>query len=201
MRSIAFEDYKKGASLSEIAVKRNVSLNTVKSWHRRYWKDAITQDAPKMHPKVQKGAKKGATDAPAKKSVKTGIGGNGNLIPLNQRTKEEQREIQSSGGIASGIARREKSAAKAIALMVLSGSIPTSDNKTGAMREMLVEMGIPAAELNMQAAMIGGQVLSGMRGNHHAAQLVLGLVGEDPTVATNTDDELVDEYLEGVLNE
>lgn len=30
------------------------------------------------------------------------------LIPLNQRTKEEQREIARMGGIASGKARREK---------------------------------------------------------------------------------------------
>lgn len=30
----------------------------------------------------------------------------GNLIPLNKRTKEEQREIQSKGGIASGASRR-----------------------------------------------------------------------------------------------
>lgn len=31
-----------------------------------------------------------------------------NLIPLNERTKEEQREIARQGGIASGKARREK---------------------------------------------------------------------------------------------
>jgi hypothetical protein len=31
-----------------------------------------------------------------------------NLIPLNERTKEEQREIARQGGIASGKARRER---------------------------------------------------------------------------------------------
>lgn len=31
-----------------------------------------------------------------------------NLIPQSKRTKEEQREIAKMGGIASGIARREK---------------------------------------------------------------------------------------------
>ena len=31
-----------------------------------------------------------------------------NLIPLNQRTKSEQREIAQKGGIASGESRREK---------------------------------------------------------------------------------------------
>lgn len=31
-----------------------------------------------------------------------------NLIPLNERTKSEQREIATQGGVASGKARREK---------------------------------------------------------------------------------------------
>ncbi len=35
-----------------------------------------------------------------------------NLIPLSQRTKSEQREIQSKGGKASGISRSFKSALK-----------------------------------------------------------------------------------------
>ncbi|QBX27424.1 hypothetical protein Javan386_0025 [Streptococcus phage Javan386] len=33
---------------------------------------------------------------------------NKNLKPLNKRTKEEQREIQSKGGVNSGKARRKK---------------------------------------------------------------------------------------------
>lgn len=37
-----------------------------------------------------------------------GVGGNGNLIPLNRRTKEEQREICSKGGVASVRTRRMK---------------------------------------------------------------------------------------------
>ena len=40
--------------------------------------------------------------------------GQDNLIPLNERTKEEQREIARQGGIASGKARREKSIMKDI---------------------------------------------------------------------------------------
>lgn len=35
-----------------------------------------------------------------------------NLIPLSQRTKSEQREIQSKGGKASGVSRSFKSALK-----------------------------------------------------------------------------------------
>lgn len=36
-----------------------------------------------------------------------------NLIPLNQRTKEERREIATQGGIASGQSRRERKAIRA----------------------------------------------------------------------------------------
>ena len=39
-----------------------------------------------------------------------GVGGNGNLIPMNQRTKEEQREICTNGGVASGVSRRRRKA-------------------------------------------------------------------------------------------
>lgn len=31
-----------------------------------------------------------------------------NLIPINQRTKSEQREIQKKGGLASGKVRRQQ---------------------------------------------------------------------------------------------
>lgn len=38
--------------------------------------------------------------------------GTKNLKPLNKRTKEEQREIQSKGGVNSGKARRKKLTSK-----------------------------------------------------------------------------------------
>lgn len=39
--------------------------------------------------------------------------GDENLIPLNQRTKEEQKKIATMGGIRSGKVRREKATMKA----------------------------------------------------------------------------------------
>lgn len=42
-----------------------------------------------------------------------------NLIPLNQRTKEEQREITSAGGKASGEARRRRKTLKEELLLML----------------------------------------------------------------------------------
>lgn len=43
-----------------------------------------------------------------------------NLIPLNKRTKKEQREIATEGGIASGKARREKKTFQELAKTLLS---------------------------------------------------------------------------------
>ena len=47
-----------------------------------------------------------------------------NLIPLNKRTKNEQRSIAQSGGIASGISRREKRQMKEILLYLLNCNTP-----------------------------------------------------------------------------
>lgn len=46
--------------------------------------------------------------------------GQENLIPMNERTEEEQREIARQGGIASGEARREKSTMKKTLEMLLN---------------------------------------------------------------------------------
>jgi hypothetical protein len=51
------------------------------------------------------------------------------LIPLNQRTKEEQKEITTKGGIASGEARREKKEFREFAKIVLDELV--KDKKSG----------------------------------------------------------------------
>lgn len=50
--------------------------------------------------------------------------GYSNLKPLNTRTKEEQRKIQSMGGKASGEARRRKASLMKCAQRVLQADIP-----------------------------------------------------------------------------
>lgn len=55
-----------------------------------------------------------------------GKGAIDNLIPQNQRTKEEQSRIATMGGIASGIARRNKKTMKQ-ALEEILASMSTED--------------------------------------------------------------------------
>ena len=51
---------------------------------------------------------------------------NKNLIPQNERTKDEQREIARQGGIASGKARREKKTIQKILADLLDSEIKNS---------------------------------------------------------------------------
>ena len=96
-----------------------------------------------------------------------------NLIPNSKRTPEQLREQTKKGGIASGIVRSEKSTARKVAQMVLSGKIPECEIKTA-----VRQMGLPETEQNMQSAIIAGQALSAANGNEKAARLVLELAGE-----------------------
>lgn len=50
-----------------------------------------------------------------------------NLVPLNERTKEEQRRIATAGGKASGVARAKKRTMREIAEMI--GSMEVKDEK------------------------------------------------------------------------
>lgn len=58
--------------------------------------------------------------------------GQENLIPFNERTEEEQREIARQGGIASGKARQEKATMKKTLEMLLN----EKNNKGKTYREL-----------------------------------------------------------------
>lgn len=63
--------------------------------------------------------------------------GTKNLIPLNQRTKEEQKEIATMGGKASGEARKEKATMRKMLEMCLNMT-----NKEGMTYQQLATMGL-----------------------------------------------------------
>ena len=76
---------------------------------------------------------------------------NENLIPLNERTKDEQNEITRKGGVASGVARRRKKAMKAVLDELLQRGIANGEDLAlaesfgdteGVTQEMLVLMGL-----------------------------------------------------------
>ena len=86
-----------------------------------------------------------------------------NLIPMNERTKEEQREIARKGGIASGKARQEKATFKKTLESVLD-SVPKieGNEEKHTYRELIVL----------------GQIKSAVEGKAENFKLMAQMLGE-----------------------
>lgn len=100
--------------------------------------------------------------------------GEDNLIPINERTTEEQREIQSAGGRASGAARRRKRALKEAADLYLS--LPVSDRRKW---NALARRGVDPEDIDNQMAMIAGLADAATDGDARAAAVLVKLLGEE----------------------
>lgn len=99
-------------------------------------------------------------------------GGVNNLIPMNKRTKEEQREIARKGGIASGKARQEKATFKKTLESVLD-TVPKieGNEENHTYRELIVL----------------GQIKSAVEGKAENFKLMAQMLGEmENDVATTT---------------
>ena len=97
-----------------------------------------------------------------------------NLVPLNERTKEEQRSIQQDGGKASGVSRRRKRSLKEAADLYLS--LPVSDRK---MWNKISRRGVDPEDIDNQMAMIIGLAMAATAGDAKAAKVIVDLLGED----------------------
>lgn len=96
---------------------------------------------------------------------------NDNLIPLNQRTKSEQREIAQMGGIASGEARRIKKTLKELLFEFLEGDATDETSKT-----ILCEFGQKTGSRADAFAL--RLIKSAMDGDSRAARMILEMTGE-----------------------
>lgn len=98
-----------------------------------------------------------------------------NLIPLSERTKDEQREIAKKGGQASGAARRRKKSLKEAADLYLS--LPVTDKRR---LNKLKRRDLDPADIDNQMAMVVGLVEAATCGDAKAAKVVLEMLGDDP---------------------
>lgn len=96
-----------------------------------------------------------------------------NLIPFNERTESEQREIATAGGIASGAARRRKRALKDAADLFLS--LPVTDNRV---YNKLARKGVNPEDIDNQMAMICGLHARASLGDASAAKVLVDILGE-----------------------
>ena len=97
-----------------------------------------------------------------------------NLIPMDERSKSEARELGRNGGIASGISRRRKRSLKEAADLYLS--LPVSDRK---MWNKISRRGVDPDDIDNQMAMIIGLTMSATAGDAKAAKIIVDLLGED----------------------
>lgn len=131
--------------------------------------------------------------------------GEKNLIPFNERTEDEQREIAKKGGVASGKARRKKRTMKEAAQLILKA--PANSKY----KELLSECGIPEQDCTNLMAIMASAVMKAAEGDIKAAIFVRDTLGENPQykinekrlelLATDKDksNSLVDEWVAAVM--
>lgn len=100
--------------------------------------------------------------------------GEENLIPMNQRTEEEQREIASKGGKASGEARRKKRDAKSAARLILN--LPVQE----ALEKNLKQMGLDEDDYTNMVAIMARAFTKAMTGDISAMSFLIDMAGSSP---------------------
>ena len=111
-----------------------------------------------------------------------------NLVPFDERTESEQREIASKGGRASGVARRRKRSLKEAADLFLS--LPVSDRRRW---NKLARKGIEPDDVDNQMEMIVGLQEAAALGDARAAKVLIDLLGEDAKDDTDGGVTIVDD--------
>lgn len=122
------------------------------------------------------------------------MNGEENLIPFNERTEDEQRELARKGGIASGEARRRKKAFKDLFEQILAERGGTLDGREVTRKEMLA-----AKALNM---MQGDGITD--RDFIKAFEFVRDTIGERPierVMIAEVDQDIIDEVERIVMEE
>ena len=94
------------------------------------------------------------------------------LIPFDERTESEQREIRSAGGQASGVSRRRKKSLREAAELYLS--LPVADKRTW---NRLAREGVEPEDVDNQMAIIAGLTMRAMKGDSKAAKVIFDLIG------------------------
>lgn len=106
------------------------------------------------------------------------------LIPFNQLTEEEQKELARKGGKASGKARRKKKALKEIAEMLGRTVAPDS------ILDDLRDKGLigPDEKVTFDEAVMLAQYLKAARGNVQSALYLRDTSGQKPSDKIEIDD-------------
>ena len=99
-----------------------------------------------------------------------------NLKTYNDRTEEEQRDLVTKGGIASGVARRKKKKLKDLAQAMLSCK---ADSNTKQITQALFP-DIEPDEITVAAGILAAQIEKAMGGDTRAFEVIRDTSGQKP---------------------
>jgi hypothetical protein len=116
-----------------------------------------------------------------------------NLIPQSERTKDEQREIARKGGIASGIARREKKTVQKI----LNDFLETSAKDNPQIAKLASKMGLQGDESIKDLFTIVCTLNTLKSGNLGDLERLTKLLGEQTEIA-DTEAQKQADFLDAV---
>lgn len=94
-----------------------------------------------------------------------------NLVPFDERTESEQREIASAGGKASGKARRRKKNLKQKMQLLLS--LPAADND----QAELSAMGVDPEDMDNEMVLVKALFLAAAEGDTRAFDRIQDVLG------------------------
>ena len=104
-----------------------------------------------------------------------------NLIPMDQRSQSEARELGREGGRASGESRRRKKSLREAAELYLS--LPVADKRAW---NKLARDGVAPEDVDNQMAIIAGLSIKAAKGDAKAAKVLFDLIGDQ----SKTEDEV-----------
>jgi hypothetical protein len=116
-----------------------------------------------------------------------------NLIPMNERTKDEQRKIARQGGIASGKVRKQnadiKKRLKEIANMAL---------RDGKIDKIKTLADAKSANLSVSDALLVKLVAMALNGNIKAMNTLMGMLENDPTEAQEATQSVTSGFIDAL---
>lgn len=102
------------------------------------------------------------------------------LVPLNKRTKDEQKKITSKGGIASGASRRRKKALRTALKEAVSLTLKELPHDLRV--AIMYAANITDVELTVSDAILGSLIRSACAGNSQMMKVLLDVLDETPDV-------------------
>ena len=102
------------------------------------------------------------------------------MVPLNKRTKDEQKKITQKGGIASGASRRRKKALRTALKEAMA--LPLKELHPDMRNAIMKAAKLSDGELTVSDAVLGSIIRSACAGNPKMMKILLDTIGESADI-------------------